>query len=250
MDTLFILLFFVFGITFGSFFNVVGLRVPKGETFANDRSYCPTCKNQLKWYELIPVFSFLIQGGKCRNCKSKISYMYPVVELLTGLLFVYSYMQIGWEIELITALLLVSMLMIILVSDLTYMLIPNKVLFFFLPFFMVVRMIQPLDPWWSSAVGAFVGFIMIAVIILVSKGGMGGGDLKLFVLLGVVLGTGKLLLTFFLACLIGAVIGGLLMLFKLVNHRQPIAFGPYIIMAALIAYFYGDGLIGWYLGFM
>jgi len=250
MGTLLVITFFLLGITFGSFFNVVGLRLPKNEPFSNDRSYCPSCKKQLKWYELIPVLSFFIQKGKCNNCKSKISWMYPAVELLTGFLFMYSYLQIGLEIELITALLLVSMLMIILVSDITFMLIPNKLLLFFLPLFILMRILHPLDPWWLAIAGAVLGFIMLALIIIISRGGMGGGDMKLFTVLGVILGPWKLLLSFFLACLIGAIVGILLILFKVIERRKPVAFGPYIVIAALISYFYGDTIIGWYIGLL
>lgn len=148
--------------------------------------------------------------------------------------------------ELITALLLISMLMIILVSDITYMLIPNKILLFFLPLFIIMRIIQPLEPWWSSVVGGGGAFLLLAIIILVSKGGMGAGDMKLFGLLGIVLGLGKVLLTFFLASLLGAVVGLFLLGFKIIERKQPIPFGPYIIVATIISYFYGDLFISWY----
>lgn len=250
MNALIGILFFLFGVIFGSFFNVVGLRLPKNENFLNDRSHCPSCKKQLRAHELIPILSFIIQGGKCRNCNAKISWKYPMIELLTGLLFLCSYLQIGLELELLTALLLVSMLIIIVVTDLAYMLIPNKVLLFFLPLFIVMRIIEPLDPWWFPIVGFILGFVMLALIILVSRGGMGGGDMKLFAVLGVVLGPWNLLLCFFLACLLGAIIGILLQLFKVIKRNQPIAFGPYIVVAALITYFYGESIILWYLNFL
>lgn len=89
------------------------------------------------------------------------------------------------------------MLNIILVSDITYMLIPNKVLLFFLPFFLIMRMVHPLDPWWSPIIGSIIGFGIIAIIILFSRGGMGAGDMKLFGVLGIILGTQKVLLAFF-----------------------------------------------------
>ncbi len=247
MEFVIIIFVFLFGITLGSFFNVVGLRVPKKKPFTNDRSFCPSCDKRLSWYELIPVWSFFLQRGKCRNCQQKISPIYPIVELLTGLLFVLSYLKIGFELELVTALLLISMLMILFVSDITYMLIPNKILLFFLPLFIIMRIIQPLEPWWSAAVGSGVAFLLVAIIILASKGGMGAGDMKLFGLLGIVLGLGKVLLTFFLASLIGAVIGLILLLLKIIKRKQPIPFGPYIIVATIITYFYGDSLFLWYL---
>jgi len=249
LDFAIITFIFLFGITLGSFFNVVDLRVPKKIPFANDRSFCPSCSKQLSWYELIPVLSFFLQKGKCRNCDQKISAIYPSVEILTGLLFVLSYLKIGFEVELITALLLISMLMIILVSDITYMLIPNKILLFFLPLFVIMRIIQPLEPWWSALVGGGGAFLLVAIIILASKGGMGAGDMKLFGLLGIILGIGKVLLTFFLASLLGAVIGMCLLLFKIIKRKQPIPFGPYIIVATIISYFYGDLFISWYLSF-
>ncbi|ASK62967.1 prepilin peptidase [Virgibacillus phasianinus] len=239
-------IFFIFGLVFGSFFNVVGLRLPKNIPFMNDRSSCPLCNQTLSWYELIPVLSYILQFGRCRNCQASISPIYPIVELATGLLFALSYLKVGLEFELITALLLVSMLIIIFVSDIKYMLIPNKVLLFFLPFFLVMRLIHPVDSCWNSILGASAGAGITAIIILISKGGMGGGDMKLFGVLGIVLGLSNILLVFFLSTIIGAIIGILLLAFRLVDRKQAIPFGPYIVIAALVAYFCGNSIINWY----
>src|SRR5699024_4736589 len=127
-----------------------------------------------------------------------------------------------------------------------YMLIPNKLLLFFLPIFIILRIIEPLTPWHSSITGAIVGFVLLAFIIIASKGGMGAGDMKLFGVLGLVLGLKKVLLTFFLASLFGALLGGVLILLKIINRKQAIPFGPYIVLAALISYFYGDDIISLY----
>src|SRR5699024_4826772 len=202
LDIFFIIFFFLFGVSFGSFYNVVGLRLPKDEIFTNDRSYCLNCKKTLTWYELIPVLSYLFQMGKCRGCKKKISIIYPSIELLTGILFAFSYWILGFQWELAVAILFVSMLMIILVSDLTYMIIQNKVLLFFLPCFVILRMIEPLNPWWSPVAGGVGAFLLLALIIILSRGGMGAGDMKLFGVLGIVLGLQHVLLSFFIACLI------------------------------------------------
>ncbi|RKQ29889.1 prepilin peptidase [Oceanobacillus halophilus] len=241
-----ILYIFLLGLILGSFFNVVGLRLPKKIPFANDRSACPHCHQQLSWYENIPLLSFILQRGRCRHCHGKISIIYPIVELLTGILFALSFHIIGFQLELITALLLVSMLMIIFVSDIKYMLIPNKIFLFFLPLFIIMRIMVPLQPWWSSVLGAIIGFGLLAVIIIISRGGMGAGDMKLFGVLGMVLGFEKVLLAFFLSCMIGALIGILLLLFKIVGRKQPVPFGPYIVFAALITYLYGDAILNWY----
>ncbi|WP_430784804.1 prepilin peptidase [Virgibacillus flavescens] len=249
MEIALIILFFILGLIFGSFFNVVGLRLPVNQPFTNDRSICPACEHTLNWYELVPVLSHLLQLGKCRHCKATISAVYPFGELTTGLLFALSYIITGLNLELITALLLVSMLMIIFVSDIKYMLIPNKVLLFFLPFFVVMRFLQPLDQWWTSIAGALAGFGITAIIIFASKGGMGAGDMKLFAILGFILGLEHILLVFFLSTILGAITGSLLLLLKLINRKQPIPFGPYIVIAAITTYFYGESIINWYIKF-
>ncbi len=223
------------------------MRLPLNKPFANERSECPSCHQTLTWYELIPVVSFVLLGGKCRQCRKRISVMYPVVELLTGCLFVLSYLQFGIRLELAASLLLVSMLTIILVSDISYMIIPNKILLFFLPLFCLIRIIEPFDPWYSPIIGSLVGFVIIAIIIIVSRGGMGAGDMKLFAVLGVILGLNKVLLAFFLSCITGAMVGAVLLLFKVVERKQPVAFGPYIIIGTILAYFYGDPILDWYL---
>lgn len=242
-----IIIFFTFGITFGSFFNVVGLRLPKSIPFVHDHSHCPTCKERLHWFELIPVLSFLHQKGACKHCHTRISPIYPVIELLTGLLFSYSYFLFGFQLELITSLLFISLLIIITVSDLAYMLIPNKILLFFLPLLIISRILSPLTPWYDPIIGAAIGFGIIALIILLSKGGMGAGDMKLFFVLGIVLGWKAVLFTLFLASLLGAVIGLILRALQRVERRQAIPFGPYIAVAAILAYFHGEPLIAAYL---
>lgn len=248
MEIIYSILFFIFGVLFGSFYNVVGLRVPKKEPFVNERSGCPNCKHSLSWYELFPVFSFIFLGGRCRKCKERISRIYPVMELFTGGMFAYAYYMIGFNLELITVLLLISLSSILIVSDITYMLIPDKILLFFLPLFIIMRIFVPLEPWWSSIAGAVAGYGIIMLIILLTNG-MGGGDMKLFGLLGIVLGLSEVMLAFFLACLIGAVFGISFRLMKRIKKKQEIPFGPYILIATLITYFYGEKIISWYLNF-
>lgn len=244
------LIFFLYGCIFGSFFNVVGLRIPVKQSIVKPRSACPTCGHQLKAYELIPVLSYLIQGGKCRGCKSRISPIYPTMELLTGVLFAVAPIMVGWSWELIVELTLISLFIIITVSDIHYMIIPDKVLLVFTGLFLFERILWPLNPWWDSLVGAAVGFILLLLIAFVSKGGMGGGDIKLFSLIGFVLGLKLLLLSFFLSTLYGAVFGILAMLFKLVKKRQPIPFGPFIVVGTLTSYFWGQQIIDLYLQFL
>ncbi|SMQ83236.1 leader peptidase (prepilin peptidase) / N-methyltransferase [Bacillus sp. OV166] len=244
------IILFIYGCALGSFFNVVGLRLPLKQSIIKPRSACPTCGHQLKAYELIPMVSYMIQGGKCRGCKSRISPIYPFFELLTGILFMTAPLVIGWSGELVVALTLISMFMLIIVSDIHYMLIPDKILIWFAGIFLLERIFWPLNPWWDSLLGAVSGFILLLLIAVVSKGGMGGGDVKLYALLGLVLGFKLVLLSFFLSTLFGAVIGGLALLFKIVKRRQPIPFGPFIGAGTLTAYYWGSDLINLYIHFL
>jgi leader peptidase (prepilin peptidase) / N-methyltransferase len=241
------ILLFIYGIALGSFYNVVGLRVPIGKSIVAPRSSCPTCGHQLKAFELIPVLSYILQGGKCRVCKTGISPIYPIYELLCGVLFATAPLVVGWTSELLVALTLISLFIIILVSDVAYMLIPDKVLLVFAGFFLLERVVIPLSPWWDSVLGAAIGFILLLAIALISKGGMGGGDIKLFALLGFVLGSKIVLLAFFLSTLFGALIGIIGITIGVFKRKKPIPFGPFIAAGTLIAYYYGDIIIRIYL---
>ncbi|MCM3637282.1 prepilin peptidase [Sporosarcina luteola] len=246
MNIVWILLFFVYGIIFGSFFNVVGLRVPKKESIVSPPSHCTKCNRRLGPIDLIPILSYVALRGKCRGCGQKISPMYPFMEFITGVLFAFSYYYIGFTYELSIALLFVSLLVIITVSDLAYMLIPDKVLLPFAIAFLILRWVIPTSPWWDSLLGAAVGFTVLYLIAVVSKGGMGGGDIKLFFVIGLVLGTVNTLLTLFLASLIGSVVGLYVLKKTGKGRKTPVAFGPSIAAAAVISYFFGVDLVEWY----
>lgn len=241
------ILLLIYGVFLGSFYNVVGLRVPVGKSIVYPGSSCPTCGHRLRAWELIPVLSYFIQRGKCRGCQSRISPLYPSVEFLTGVLFATAPLFVGWTGELIIALTLISLFIIIFVSDLAYMIIPDKVLLVFVGIFLFERFFIPLTPWWDSLLGAAVGFGLLLLIAVVSKGGMGGGDIKLFALIGFVVGTKMLLLSFFLSTLLGALLGLAGMAMGIVKKGKPIPFGPYIAVGTLLAYYFGDTLIEKYL---
>lgn len=241
---------FLIGSILGSFFNVVGLRIPAGQSIVHPRSSCPTCKHQLTAIELIPVFSYIFQGAKCRNCKTKISPIYASVELVTAILFTISPWLVGWSKELIIAWTLISLLMIIFVSDLTYMIIPDKVLLFFAPVFIIERIFIPLEPWWDMLIGSGVGFLLLYVIAVVSKGGMGGGDIKLYAVIGIVLGWKLVLLSFFFATIIGTIIGLISKAFGKIKKGKPMPFGPSIVIGTLLSYFFGQEFITWYIDFI
>lgn len=247
MEIILYSLFFIFGTIFGSFFNVVGLRLPKKQSFTSDRSFCPSCQRQLHWYELIPIFSYLFQSGKCRGCRQPIRKIYPFIEALTGLCFALSYWRFDLTFEFILALLVVSLTVIIIVTDQTYYLIPNKILLFFLPLFIIGRIVVPLSTWWSPLLGAMIGFGLLFLIIIVSRGGMGAGDMKYFALLGIVFGYPYIFLVFFLSTLYGALVNVFLLMLKKVSRKSKVPFGPYISLAALTVLFFGEQIVNGYL---
>ncbi|MFI8575108.1 prepilin peptidase [Rossellomorea aquimaris] len=240
------LFLFIYGLLLGSFYNVVGLRIPLKKSIVKPRSACPYCQHTLTAKELIPVLSYIMQGEKCAQCKGRISPLYPMMELSTGLLFLLSYTMLGLQPELIVALTLVSLFMIITVSDLKYMVIPDKVLLFFSVLFISERIFIPLNPWWDSIAGSITGFCLLLLIAIISKGGMGGGDIKLFAVIGFVVGVKVMLFSFFLATLFGAVAGIAGLMLGFFKKGEPIAFGPYIVLGTLAAYFFHQPILDWY----
>lgn len=238
----------VVGLVLGSFYNVVGIRTAEGRSIVTPRSHCGNCKRTLSAMELIPVLSYVMQKGRCKGCGTKVSMRYPLFELVTACLFTISPLMVGWSKELLIAFLLLSLLVIIVISDVHAMLIPNKVLLFFACVIIPVRFFIPMDPWWDPIAGSIVGFVLLLFIAIISKGGMGGGDIKLFAVLGLFLGLKGVLLTFFFATFIGAFVGIVLVVLKKVKRKQPIPFGPAISAGALITYFYGDVIWNMYIG--
>ncbi|WP_338083090.1 prepilin peptidase [Bacillus tianshenii] len=237
---------FTLALLLGSFYNVVGLRIPKGMSIVAPRSHCTSCKQTLTGIDLIPVLSYVFSKGRCRYCKQAVSPIYPLFELLTAVLFVLAPFLMGWTYELVIAWTLISMLIIIVITDIHYMLIPNKILLFFFLLFIFERFFIPYQTLPNHLIGLAVGFAIPALVALLSKGGMGGGDIKLFAVLGFVLGWKMVILTFFLSSLIGMMAALIGMLFGKVKRGVPFPFGPSIAVAALIGYFAGEQILNLY----
>lgn len=246
MEIVYAVFFMIFGLVFGSFFNVVGLRIPKGESIVFPPSHCEGCKRRLTAIDLVPVFSYLFLRGKCRSCGAKIGFFHPLMELITGLLFALAYLHFGFTVELVVALLFISLLIVITVSDIIYMLIPDKVLLPFGILLIISRIFSPLDPWWDMFVGAFVGFSILFLIAFVSKGGMGGGDIKLFFVIGLVLGFKLTILALFVSSIVGLVAGVFQLLWQKKGRKHPVPFGPWIALGSIVTYFFGTKILEWY----
>ncbi|MBO9128470.1 A24 family peptidase [Bacillus sp. 165] len=241
---------FIVGTALGSFYNVVALRVSVRKSIVTPRSSCLSCGHVLTVLELIPVLSYLMLRGRCKQCGTKISSIYPVFELLTGLLLVLSVIVVGWSLEIIIAWTLVSLFMIIVVSDLLYMLIPNSILLFFSGLFFFEKLFLPFNSWWDSVIGLTAGFGILSLIAIVSRGGMGGGDIKLFALLGFVLGWKIVMMSLILSLFFGSLFGVIGLLTGHVKKREPMPFGPYIMLGTLCAYFFGYEIMKFYSSFL
>jgi len=238
---------FLLGAVLGSFFNVVGLRVPKNESIVAPPSHCPNCGRVLTAGDLIPVVSYFFLRGKCRSCHARVSFIYPLVELATACLFTFAAIEIGWNWNIIVIGALISLLMIIFVSDISYQLIPDKILLVFAALFIVLRLFIPFHSWLDCLLGAVIGFGVLLLVAIISRGNMGGGDIKLFAVLGFVMGIKGVLLTFFFSCLFGSIIGCIGLLIGKMKTGKPVPFGPYIALGTLTAYFYGETIWKWYL---
>lgn len=223
-------LVFLIGLCFGSFLNVCIYRIPLKKSIVFPPSTCPKCGRRLGFFELIPVVSFLIQKGRCRGCAESISIRYPVVELLTGIILFLIYWKFGFS--MITFKYMVLALIIIAVSfiDLDHQIIPNTIV---LPG-IIAGLIFGYSNIMDALLGMLCGFGIIAIIILISRGGMGWGDAKLLAMFGAFLGWQSTVYSLFVGSLIGAVIGVTLIVLKKIERKTPIPFGPYLSLGALL----------------
>lgn len=248
------IIIFILGLCFGSFINMLVYRVAikyeiedkKFKVKDEKRSFCDYCGRQLKWYENVPVFSWLIQKGKTRCCYKKLPISYPVVELSVGILFLlYYFLGRPQESPLQFGLgfLVIVFLIFSLVFDVKYMILPDfsTVILIIIAFLGVVFDEKNIIPYLLSALAAS-GFLLI--LNLITKGnGMGMGDVKLAIFMGLFLGYPKIILAFYMAFIVGAIFGLILMIFKKANRKSQISFGPFLILGTLTAWWWGDQII-------
>lgn len=239
MNIFLIIILFIIGTIFGSFYNVVGYRIPKGESILYPSSHCTKCNNKLKYYELIPVLSFLFLGGKCKNCKTKISFFYPIFELLTGIAFSISYVIFGWSLECLYSIIFLSMLIIIIISDYQTMIIPDSILIFFSLILAFIKFfisgIEVVGISFLHALAAFIFMLLLKLLgdFLFKKESMGGGDIKLLAVFGFILGFPLSIVSVFFSAFIALPIS-LIMLKFTKNHEIP--FGPFLSIAAALIF--------------
>jgi prepilin signal peptidase PulO-like enzyme (type II secretory pathway) len=251
MEFLIYFFVFIFGLAIGSFLNCAIYRLETGESFLKGRSYCPHCKHVLSWKDLIPIFSFLILKGKCRYCEKKISFQYPLVELLTGILFVLAIPIYGGRtsIDLIFYWILTCFLIIIFVYDLKHYLIPDKIIYPAIAIAFLNQIltsnIQHLTT--NLILGILPSLFFLAIILISHEAWMGWGDFKLSILMGIFLGWPKILVALFFAFFSGAIVGLILIFLKRKTIKSQIPFAPFLVSGTFFSTFLGEKIIDWYL---
>lgn len=249
MEMVYFIFFFFLFLMISSFLNVVALRLPNGQSIAYPPSHCVHCNHRLSALDLIPVMSFLFLKGKCRYCQTSISMIYPVGELFTTTILLLAYLQTGLNKELLIALPLAAMLCTITISDLLYQVIPNKVNLVGFLYFLALHLFYSPLPFVTYLWGVAAGGGLLLLLAILSRGGMGGGDIKLMAVIGMAIGWKLTLLALFLASLLGGGIGIVLLLLKLVSRKEPIPFGPFLALGTFIAYFWGNDMIHAYISY-
>jgi prepilin signal peptidase PulO-like enzyme (type II secretory pathway) len=251
------ILIFLFGACIGSFLNVIICRVPERKSIIRNRSHCPQCKEFIKWYDLLPILSFFILRGRCRKCKKKISWQYPLVEFFTAMAFVF----IAWHFDFVLAnpflyrdLIFVATLIIVFVTDWRFYLILDAVIWPMIVFSLIFNIF-----FFSNSenilyhVMMFVGAALLAggfflLQYLVSRGKwIGFGDIKLGLLMGAMLGWPSVLVALYFAYVLGAIMMLILMVLKKKKRKEQVAFGTFLSVGTVVAIFYGEQIITWYL---
>ncbi len=242
---------FVFGLLLGSFGNVVIHRLPLGESVVRPRSRCPGCRQPIAWYDNVPVFSWLLLRGKCRKCSQAISVRYPLVELITGCLFVAILQKYGISWTTLELLIFSWSLVIVSFIDIDHMILPDVFTLSGVAIGLVGAALNPEREFLPSLVGVLFGggFLwLIAYLYLVfrKEEGMGGGDIKLLAWIGALLGWTALPFVVLLSSILGAAVGLGLALRRKAGLRSAIPFGPYLALGALVYILGGDKLGVWY----
>lgn len=248
MDALLLIITIVYGIIIGSFLNVCIYRIPKNESIVVARSHCMKCGEQIKWYDLVPLVSFLILRGKCRHCKEKLSWQYPAVEAINGMLYGIIVLVNGFNVVSILYCLAASALLALSIIDWRTFEIPFG-FNVFIGTLGIVRVVTDLGHWYDYVIGFFAVSLFLLILYIATQGrGIGGGDIKLMAAAGLLVGWKLIILSLGLGCILGSVIH--LILMKVQNKDRVLAFGPYLSLGIYISMIYGEQIIEWYISTM
>jgi leader peptidase (prepilin peptidase)/N-methyltransferase len=256
MEAGFAIMFVLLGMIVASFLNVCADRLPAKQSLAYPPSHCPACSRRLAAKDLIPVFSYLWLRGHCRYCGAPIPRRVLWVEIATAALFGLAYWQYGLGIELPIAFFYISLFMVVLVIDLEHGLILNKIVYpalaialllsvFFTIFLPDVSIVPNIA---RAAIGGGIGFVVFFLIAIVSRGGMGWGDVKLAALIGLATGFPLVVVALIMGMILGGLAAVVLLGFKIKKRKEAMPFGPFLAVAAIVTLLWGSQILNWYLG--
>lgn len=246
---MFWVIYFLAGLIVGSFLNVVIYRLKTAESFLTGYSKCPDCQKRINWFDLIPLVSFLILTGRCRNCRKKISWQYPLIEFLTGLLFVLTYYLFGFSFDSVLAAIVLLLMLVIVVFDIREMAVPESVAWVLLVISLIGKTALSYNNVANFILGGVIAGGVIALMVYGSKGKwMGDGDIKIAAAIGIFLGFPVAVFGIFAAFIIGAIYGSFLLAIRKKKGQDQLPFTPFLMSGFLLALFYGQQIIDWYLG--
>ncbi len=256
IDIILLVFTFLFGMVLGSFINVCIYRIPEKISIVTPPSSCRNCGQQIKWHDNIPVLSYMILRGRCRNCGEAISIQYPLVEMFTGFAMALLFIKLGPTIDMMFISILAVILIVIAGIDLKTMTIPNGTVIALLVLGVVYSGFRILFPgatafqirWFEPVIGFFAASLPLFLVAVLSKGGMGGGDIKLMAAAGVFLGWKGVLVAMVAGSVVGAVLSLLLIALRKKKRKDLIPFGPFLCLGILFAALFTPETISWYLG--
>ncbi|ADJ26428.1 Prepilin peptidase [Dehalogenimonas lykanthroporepellens BL-DC-9] len=252
MESAYAAVFFIFGTVIGSFLNVLADRLPQEQSVVSPPSRCPACQRRLTVIDMIPVISWLALRGRCRTCEAKIPARVFWVEAATGLIFAYLYLYLGLSPLLWLSLFYAALMVVIFVIDMEHQVILNNILLPAIIIALVVSLfsgqIETVPSVLNAIIGAVAGFGIFLVVYIVSRGGMGEGDVKLGALAGAITGWPNIMAAVILSWIASGLVAIALLAFRRKGRREAIAFGPFLALSTLITFLWGSQLIDWYLG--
>ncbi len=258
MNAMMTILAAIFGLTVGSFLNVCIDRLPRGESISTGRSHCEGCGRQLTARELVPVVSYLMLKGRCSSCGAQIPRRLPLVEIATALVFATLYLTDLPTTSFVLLLVYACILIVIFVIDLEHSLILDKIVYPALTLALIVAAVVPPQwlgslgphPFVSALAGAATGFVLLFIIALASRGGMGWGDVKFAAFMGAATGFPLIFVALFVGIIIGGVVGLLLLVLRKKGRKQAIPFGPFLAAGTMVTLVWGSAILQWYVGLM
>lgn len=250
LQLFFYIILALLGLLVGSFLNVVIYRFPLEKSIIHPSSACVHCKTPISAIDLIPLLSFIMLKGRCRSCGNPISRRYPLVELLTAIIFTWTFFYFGLTPQFLQYVVFFCLLLVISFIDLDLSIIPNRLVLILFFWSVGWQIFYPPFPLFSAALGLLAGGGLFYFIAVLSKGGMGGGDVKLMAVLGFVAGWPLVLIVFLLAFLLGAAVGITMMIAGKKTRRDPLPFGPFLSISFFISIFWGVEIWEWYMQFI